>query len=302
MCELLGLNCSELTDVTFSFTGFSARGGGTAHHADGWGIGFFEDRACQIFIDHRPSCESPVAELIKRYPIKSKNTIAHIRKATQGITALENCHPFRRELWGRHWLFAHNGDLQNYSQNALSTGNFYQPVGSTDSEYAFCALMEGIRNAFPTQQPTQEALFEKVTELTQKITDYGIFNFLLSNGQFLISYCSTRLHYVARRWPFSTAHLIDADMSMDFAQHTTPEDRIAVIATQPLTDNEIWQAFAPGDLCLFQGGELKLKAFVPVLPEVIERGKKMEQEARARASLAAKERAALARPPEAKSA
>ncbi len=286
MCELLGINCAEPTDVTFSFTGFSARGGGTSHHSDGWGIGFFEDRACQIFIDDRPSCGSPVAELIKRYPIKSKNTIAHIRNATQGVTSLENCHPFRRELWGRHWLFAHNGDLQNYHSVHTPPHAVYQPVGTTDSEQAFCALMEGLRNAYPNEQPSTEALFATITELTAQITDYGIFNFLLSNGQVFISYCSTRLHYVIRHWPFSTAHLIDADMSIDFAQHTTPEDRIAVIATQPLTDNEVWQAFHPGDLCLFQDGELKLKTFVPVLPEVIERGKKMVREAREKAAAA----------------
>ncbi len=53
MCQLLGMNCAEPTDVTFSFTGFAARGGVTDHHADGWGIAFFEDKACRLFIDHQ---------------------------------------------------------------------------------------------------------------------------------------------------------------------------------------------------------------------------------------------------------
>jgi predicted glutamine amidotransferase len=56
-----------------------------------------------------------VAELVKRYPIRSRNVIAHIRKATQGEVALENTHPFVRELWGRYWVFAHNGDLKDYA-------------------------------------------------------------------------------------------------------------------------------------------------------------------------------------------
>ncbi len=47
-----------------------------------------------------------MAELIRNYPIKSRNVISHIRKATQGAVALENCHPFVRELWGRYWVFA----------------------------------------------------------------------------------------------------------------------------------------------------------------------------------------------------
>jgi glutamine amidotransferase len=102
------MNCNTPTDVTFSFTGFAQRGGRTDHHADGWGIAFFEggqdggDKGLRHFVDHQSACESPVAELIRRYPIKSRNVIAHIRKATQGRVALENCHPFVRELWGRY--------------------------------------------------------------------------------------------------------------------------------------------------------------------------------------------------------
>lgn len=266
MCELLGLNCATPTDVRFSFTGFAARGGMTDHHADGWGIAFFEDKACRMFIDHQSSASSPIADLVKRYPIKSRNTIAHIRKATQGLTMLENCHPFMRELWGRHWIFAHNGDLQGHAP-AL-TGP-YQPIGTTDSELAFCTLLQGLRRRFPGTQPPLDELFDGVAELTAELTRHGTFNFLMSNGQAMFAHCSTHLHYLTRQWPFSTAHLIDADMSIDFAQYTTPEDRVTVIATLPLTDDEVWTAFAPGDLYLFRDGERVLSRAIPVPPAVL---------------------------------
>ena len=139
MCQLLGMNCNTPTDVTFSFTGFAQRGGRTDHHADGWGIAFFEGAGLRHFVDHQPACESPVAELIRRYPIKSRNVIAHIRKATQGAVALENCHPFVRELWGRYWVFAHNGNLENFHPRLHAS---FRPVGATDSERAFCWLMQ----------------------------------------------------------------------------------------------------------------------------------------------------------------
>ncbi|NRO94820.1 class II glutamine amidotransferase [Paraburkholderia sp. NMBU_R16] len=270
MCQLLGMNCAAPTDVTFSFTGFAARGGVTDHHADGWGIAFFEDKACRLFIDHQSSATSPIAEMVKRYPIKSKNTIAHIRKATQGHILLENCHPFMRELWGRHWIFAHNGDLAGYRPTLTGV---YQPVGTTDSELAFCAIMQGLRQAFPCAQPPLHDLFAALTALTREVTNYGVFNFLMSNGQALFAHCSTHLHYLVRRWPFSTAHLIDADMSIDFAQYTTPEDRVAVIATQPLTDNETWTAFEPGDLLMFQDGDVAARAHIPVPPSVLEKAR-----------------------------
>ena len=111
MCQLLGMNCNVPTDITFSFSGFSQRGGRTDHHSDGWGIAFFGGRGLRHFVDHEPAAESAVAQLIRRYPIKSRHVIAHIRKATQGAVNLQNCHPFVRVLWGRYWVFAHNGDL-----------------------------------------------------------------------------------------------------------------------------------------------------------------------------------------------
>jgi glutamine amidotransferase len=275
------MNCATPTDVTFSFTGFAKRGGVTDHHADGWGIAFFEDKACRLFIDHQSSATSPIAELVKRYPIKSKNTIAHIRKATQGRILLENCHPFQRELWGRHWIFAHNGDLQREplpelgpapgptlavqpTQFKPALSGVFQPVGNTDSEYAFCAILQGLRERFPDAQPPLPVLFEAIEELTREVSRHGVFNFLLSNGQALFAHCSTHLYYLVRQWPFSTAHLIDEDMTVDFANYTTPEDRVAVIATQPLTDNEVWTRLEPGELIMFQDGEAAGRVTLPV--------------------------------------
>lgn len=114
MCQLLGMNCNVPTDICFSFTGFQARGGLTDHHTDGWGITFFEGKGVRQFLDPMASAHSPVADFIKNYPIKSKNVIAHIRKATQGEVKLENTHPFVREIWGQYWSFAHNGDLKGF--------------------------------------------------------------------------------------------------------------------------------------------------------------------------------------------
>lgn len=93
----------------------------------------------------------------------------------------------------------------------------------------------------------------------------------MSNGQALFAHCSTRLHYLVRRWPFSTAHLVDEDLSIDFAKYTTPEDRVAVIATQPLTDNEVWTAFEPGELIMFQCGDVAARMQIPVPPSVLEK-------------------------------
>lgn len=256
MCQLLGMNCNTPTDIQFSFEGFAKRGGLTDEHADGWGIAFFEDSAARCFIDHRPAFDSPVAELIQNYPIRSRNVISHIRKATLGAVKLRNCHPFIRELWGQAWVFAHNGDLKDFQPDLQ--GDFL-PIGETDSELAFCLLLQTLKNEFGPRNKTNLPSVHEIGELlqaqTRKIAAHGTFNMLLSNGQAMFTHCSTQLQYIVREHPFQQAHLVDCDVQVDFGTVTTQQDRVAVIATSPLTHNETWTPYAPGSFLVFQDGK-----------------------------------------------
>jgi glutamine amidotransferase len=245
------MNCNVPTDICFSFEGFSARGGKTDTHADGWGIAFFEGLGCRIFSEAQPSVTSKVAQLVRRYPIHSTNVIAHIRKATQGEIALENCHPFQRELWGRYWVFAHNGNLLDLEPE--NTG-FYQPVGKTDSERAFCLILEILRQNFPESKPPLEELYSVLADISKILATKGVFNYLLSDGEHLFAHCSTLLSYIVRQAPFGRAHLVDEDLTLDFRELTGESDRVAVIATVPLTDNEVWIQMQPGEMLVFQDG------------------------------------------------
>ena len=248
MCQLLGMNANTPTDLVFSFTGFSKR---AEEHKDGFGIAFFEDAGVRLFVDAQSAALSPVAEMVRHYPIRSSNVIAHIRKATQGRVALQNTHPFQRELWGRYWAFAHNGDLKNYAPRLHGA---FRPVGDTDSEHAFCWLMQELAKAH-AGVPSVAELTATLAELVPCVASHGTFNFMLSNGQALWAHCSTKLHYLVRQHPFRTAHLQDEDMSVDFAQVAKPSDRVAVVVTEPLTANEAWLAFAPGELRVFVNGQ-----------------------------------------------
>ena len=247
MCQLLGLNANTPTDLVFSFTGFAQR----AHeHKDGFGIAFFEGAGVRLFVDHQSATDSPVAQTVQRYPIRSRHILAHIRKATQGVVALENTHPFQRELWGRYWVFAHNGNLVDFHPKLHAA---FHPVGSTDSERAFCWLMQELAKNH-ARLPSVAHLSETLAELLPRITAHGTFNFLLSHGEALWAHCSTRLHYVERRHPFARAQLQDEDLTVDFAVQTTPADRVAVVVTEPLTRDEAWQAMQPGELATFVDG------------------------------------------------
>ena len=56
----------------------------------------------------------------------------------------------------------------------------------------------------------------------------------------------------------TNATLSDEDMSINFAEHANPSDRVAVVVTAPLTTNEHWTALRPGELKVFVDGAPRL--------------------------------------------
>ena len=249
MCQLLGLNANTPTDVRFSFTGFATR---AEEHKDGFGIAFFEGAGVRLMVDAQSARTSPIAETVRRFPIRSDNIVAHIRKATQGAVALENTHPFVRELWGRYWVFAHNGDLKGFDPRLHGA---FRPVGATDSERAFCWLMQELAKAHASV-PSIAELTTTLRELARVPAAHGSFNFILGNGQALWAHASTHLCHIVRQHPFSRASLRDQDVTVDFAAETGETDRVAVIVTEPLTRDETWLPFGAGELRVFADGAL----------------------------------------------
>jgi glutamine amidotransferase len=252
MCELFALNSNVPTAATFSFAGFSARGGATGEHVDGWGMAFHDDEGCRVFIDAGRACDAPLADFLRRHPLRARTVLAHVRKATQGAVALANCHPFQREWLGRSWLFCHNGDLKGF-RPALDGS--YQPMGQTDSEWAFCWLLQELRKHFAGQSaPGWPQLAPVLAERVAEVRRHGVFNLLLSDGCALFAHASTRLAWLERQHPFRRVQLVDREIEIDLASANSPGDHMALVATAPLTAGEPWQHFAPGELRVFVGG------------------------------------------------
>lgn len=256
MCELLGMSCNVPTDIVFSFLGLSERGGRTGKHEDGWGLCLYEGRAAHVYREPHPCASSPLAAFVRENPIKTTTALAHIRKKTRGQNQLANTHPFIRELWGRTFSFAHNGTIRVNRKVALSR---FAPIGSTDSEWAFCYLLGRLHKRFGSTPPSRESLFAAVSKIGAELGERGSFNFLLSDGKVLIARCHTKLSYIVREHPFSHATLSDADVTVDFTQVTSPRDRVAVIATIPLTTNETWTTLQPGNFVMFSAGKVVAK-------------------------------------------
>ena len=252
MCQLLGMNCNTPTDIVFSFEGFRRRGGITDHHADGFGIGFFEGKGVRLFHDDKPSADSPRRRPRPCLPNQiRKRHRPHPQSLTR--TNLAGEHPsLHARMWGEYWLFAHNGHLMDFYPEQ---GEYYHAVGTTDSERAFCYILNRLRSRFATK-PDPDTLFDALAALTHEIRRFGLFNFVMSNGDNLFAHASTLLHYIVRKAPFGKARLLDDDVMVDFSEVTTPNDKVAVIATLPLTRDETWSQLAVDELAMFRQGDI----------------------------------------------
>ncbi|GAB3482957.1 class II glutamine amidotransferase [Marinomonas epiphytica] len=253
MCELLGMSANVPTDICFSFSGLRARGGKTGPHKDGWGMAMYRDGDVWSIHDPRPSADSDMADVMSKTSLKCDIVISHIRQANVGGVCLLNTHPFSRLLWGKTWSYAHNGQLEDSLALPLHQQT---PLGSTDSERAFCWLLGQLQARFADQEPDLQTLSNALSELALQLKSKGVFNMMLSDGQRLFCFCTTKLHWITRRAPFKKATLSDEDVIVDFQEVTTDKDVVTVIATQPLTQDETWQQMQEGELCVFDDGEV----------------------------------------------
>ena len=235
MCELLGMSANVPTDICFSFSGLMQRGGGTGPHRDGWGIAFYEGKGLRCFHDPGPSVDSEIARLIKDHPIKSHVVISHIRQANVGCVNLANTHPFTRELWGYTWTFAHNGQLDKALFDLPL--KFYEPVGTTDSEYAFCWLLGNIRERFPVRPENPDELRGFIQSCCDQLRALGVFNMLLTESKYLFAYCTTKLSWITRKAPFGEASLTDCELTVENEEKQRIVNGTAVLAFE-MSDEE----------------------------------------------------------------
>jgi len=222
-------------------------------------VAWYLNKGVCLVKEPRPASKSPIAKLLLS-GVKSRIVISHVRFASQGEPAYINTHPFVRKLYKREWVFAHNGDVSGIMGSSEFRLKYYFPVGDTDSEYAFCYIMDNLRELSEEVNSIIKTS-KTIWELADEIGDYGKFNFLLSNGEYLFSYMnrSGTLHYLLRHPPHRVyVKLEDEDFEVWLEEIKSPDEYAALIATKPLT-NEEWVPLEPNSLYVLGDGSILLK-------------------------------------------
>jgi predicted glutamine amidotransferase len=194
MCELLGISSNKKIPFEKIYLEFRSH---ATLHKDGWGIAFHEPRTFNVIKEAKPANFSSLSKYIATH-VKSHLIIAHIRKASRGNVALRNTHPFQRELFGKSWVFAHNGTVFERPEVRDFQLIHYFPIGQTDSELAFCYILDRLKEMGNnlTFEEKMDTILSSV-----RVIDVGAFgfNFLMSDSEYLYAYRGKRgpaLHYI----------------------------------------------------------------------------------------------------------
>ncbi len=193
MCELFAMSALHPTTVQMSLEEFSRRGGLGGSNKDGWGIAWYEQRDVRLVKEVRPAAGSAQVRFLQDNPFVSPWVLSHVRKATRGEVALRNCQPLVRELGGAWHTFAHNGDLPGIESEPGLHSDAFRAVGETDSELAFCALLERLRPLWRAEAPPGLAeRLRAVETFAAELRALGPANFLYCDGDALFAHADRR--------------------------------------------------------------------------------------------------------------
>ncbi len=261
MCDLLGMSFNTPINARISLDIFQLRG---EVNPDGWGLAYYRDEHLQVIKEAKSAIESTLFDFIENYP-QSKTFISHVRRSTRGVPSYLNTHPFyRRAVAGSatdEYAFAHNGTLTDLTN--LHLGHF-TPLGETDSEQAFCHILDALSKRSNTEW--HESDFEFIENNLRELNDgKNTLNAIFSDGVHLFCYSDENDHnnglrFAKQRAPFGTVKLVSHDNrlgSVDLSSDPTetPNQSGYIISTRILTEGN-WTEFYEGELIVFREGEI----------------------------------------------
>ena len=202
-------------------------------NGDGFGIGWYGDRAEPgVYREVMPAWSDDNLLALSQ-TLSSRLFFAHVRAATAGGIARQNCHPFRH---GRY-LFMHNGQIGGYGQvrrtmeGWLPDALFAERRGATDSELLFLLIMARMQRGVPVDEAVISVLDDTIALMQEMGVQAPLrFAAVLADGERLIAF------RIASDDQPPTLYLRSCATG-------------TIIASEPLCEDEPgWQLLAPGTM------------------------------------------------------
>ena len=260
MCELFAMSARFPTTIHLSMNELARHGGGSGPHRDGWGVGYVRENDAIVVREPAAANTSEWLAFVQHEDPKSDIVIAHVRRATRGPRLVRNTQPFARELAGRMHLFAHNGMIHDIATIPRFATRRFRPIGDTDSEHAFCVLLERLAPLWDVAVPPLDARLAVIAELAAELRRLGPANFIYTDGDAVFVHGHRRMnasgriespgvHLLCRRCSARADGVEIAGLSL--APHA--EQHVTLVASVPLS-GEAWQPLAEGELVVLRQG------------------------------------------------
>ena len=261
MYELLALSSRLPTSVTLSLSAFAQHRGAD----DGWGVAFYNSGDARLYKEPELAAESEWLAVIQQRRLSASLFISHIRYATRGNRSLPNTQPFSRELGGRVHLFAHNGRFDSIERDYAGSWKRYQPIGETNSEIAFCILLERLAPLWAGSSiPALDKRLAVFTQFAADMAAIGPANLLYSDGDVLFVHGHRRTQADGRIAPPGLWRLSrQCEKCRDTAEREQEksstvdhrQQQVMLFASIPLSD-EPWAPVAEGEVLAIRHGRL----------------------------------------------
>ncbi len=262
MCELFAMSARFPTTIHLSLDELARHGGAVGPHRDGWGLAFVEGRDALVVREAEAASESALVSFLQAHDQRSALVLAHLRRATQGARSIANTQPFQRELAGRAHLFAHNGMLPGIEGDDRFATRRFRRLGETDSEHAFCALLERLAPLWEEGVPSVEDRVREIERFAAELRPLGPANFLYADNDVLFAHGDRRrgddgaihppgLHWLCRRCSPEADGVPIAGVTVGHGA----EQEVALVASVPLS-TERWTPFGEGELVVIRDGKV----------------------------------------------
>ena len=266
MCELFALSSSQPTTVSVSLDLFASHGSGDSENKDGWGIAYYFEGDIRRYRDTGPAADSALVKFVEKQSLRSTQVLAHIRNANVGSICLPNTHPFSRELGGNMHTFAHNGYLEGVTEEKSFALHRFRPIGDTDSEYAFCALLERLCDVWMRESdlPAIQDRLDIIALFAREIRALGLSNFIYCDGDAIFVHANRRRQSDGKFRPpglwlhQQTCPEHISEISGGGISIGTERQKIAMAASVPITA-ENWEPLDDGTVVVMRKGKVVAK-------------------------------------------
>jgi glutamine amidotransferase len=164
-------------------------------------------------------------------------------------------------------VFVHNGHVPDIRDLSEYRSDSFRPIGDTDSEIAFCALLERVKPLWNERDVTPDlaARLDTIAGFANDLGQFGPANFLYCDGDVLFAHGHRRKQADGKYNPPGLYWLHRQCAREDLLSETSgvsvisQDQHVILVASVPLTE-EAWEPFREGEVIAISKGKIMVRA------------------------------------------